>query len=238
MIEQKHFEQYANYSVKVDRYFHCVNAYANNHNGLKEIHDTLDGIYKGMLKLEETGSNTDNEIKNFLQMSYFIMQKVHMTNIFSDKDPCGLGDMIYDMQVFSYVTCYCYQWNLFESFVSYIVNKLIKSNKLNSDISNKLKYCRGKTKKLLDLLNDEVFENSPFDYILPEMDGNGKFIKIGYNELDTIRKRRNKFVHSILNSNFSNENILRLQKMYDKDMWVLRLYAQNVFYQANGLDKK
>jgi len=93
-------------------------------------------------------------------------------------------------------------------------------------------------KKLLDLLNDEVFENSPFDYILPEMDGNGKFIKIGYNELDTIRKRRNKFVHSILNSNFSNENILRLQKMYDKDMWVLRLYAQNVFYQANGLDKK
>ena len=87
----------------------------------------------------------------------------------------------------------------------------------------------------MDLLNDEVFENSPFDYILPEIDSNGNFVKIGYNELDTIRKRRNKFVHSILNNSFDNENIMKLQKSYDKDMWILRLYAQNVFYQANEL---
>ena len=61
--------------------------------------------------------------------------------------------------------------------------------------------------------------------------------KIGYKELDIIRKRRNKFVHAILNSNFGNENIMKLQKLYDKDMWVLRLYAQNIFYQANELKK-
>lgn len=237
MIEQKYFEQYANYSVKIDRYFHCVNAYANNHNGLKEIHDTLDGIYKRMLELEEAGSDTDNEIRVFLQMSYFIMQKVHMTNIFSDKDPCGLGDMVYDMQIFSYVTCYCYQWNLFESFVSYIVKKLIESNKLNSNVSNKLRCSKGKTKKLLDVLNDEVFETSPFVYVLPEIDNNGNFIKIGYDELNVIRKRRNKFVHSILNSSFEDENIMKLQKLYDTDMWILRLYAQNVFYQVNELEK-
>lgn len=84
-------------------------------------------------------------------------------------------------------------------------------------------------------MNDEVFENSPFDYIMPEMDSRGNFVKIGYNELDTIRKRRNKFVHSILNNSFDNENIMKLQKSYDKDMWILRLYAQNVFYQANEL---
>jgi len=235
MIEQKYFEQYANYSVKVDRYFHCVNAYTNSHSGLKEIHDTLDKTYKRMLELEETGNNTDNDIRSFLQISYFIMQKIHMDNIFSDKDSCGLGDLVYDMQIFSYVTCYCYQWNLFESFISYIVDKLSKSNKLKGDILNKLKCCKGKTKKLLDLLNDEVFENSPFDYILPEIDSNGNFVKIGYNELDTIRKRRNKFVHSVLNNSFDNENIMKLQKLYDKDMWILRLYAQNVFYQVNEL---
>ena len=84
-------------------------------------------------------------------------------------------------------------------------------------------------------MNDEVFENSPFHYIMPEMDSSGNFVKIGYNELDTIRKRRNKFVHSILNNSFDNENIMKLQKSYDKDMWILRLYAQNVFYQANEL---
>lgn len=237
MIEQKYFEQYANYSVKVDRYFHCVNVYANNHIGLKEIHDSLDGIYKRMLELDKAGSDTDNDIKKFLQMSYFIMQKIHMTNIYSDNDPCGLGDLVYDMQIFSYVTCYCYQWNLFESFVSYIIDKLIESNQLNSNISNQLKSNRGKTKKLLDLLNDKVFENSPFDYLLPEIDNNSNFKKIGYKELDVIRKRRNKFVHAILNSNFDEENIMKLQKMYDKDMWILRLYAQNVFYQANELEK-
>lgn len=70
---------------------------------------------------------------------------------------------------------------------------------------------------------------------MPEMDSSGNFVKIGYNELDTIRKRRNKFVHSILNNSFDNENIMKLQKSYDKDMWILRLYAQNVFYQANEL---
>ena len=106
----------------------------------------LDGTYKRMLELEETGNNTDNDIRSFLQMSYFIMQKIHMDNIFSDKDPCGLGDLVYDMQIFSYVTCYCYQWNLFESFVSYIVDKLSKSNKLKVDILNKLKCCKGKPK--------------------------------------------------------------------------------------------
>lgn len=237
MIEDKYFEKYANYSVKVDRYFHCVNAYANNHNGLKYIHDTLDGIYKRMLVLDETENKTDDDIRSFLQMSYFIMQKVHMTNIFSDKDPCGLGDMVYDMQIFSYVTCYCYQWNLFESFVSYIADKLFKSKKLNDDISNKLKCNKGQIKKLLDLLNNVVFQKSPFSCILPEKDSNGKFVEIEYNELDTIRRRRNKFVHSILNNNFDNENIIKLQKMYDRDMWILRLYAHNLFYMANELGK-
>ena len=71
---------------------------------------------------------------------------------------------------------------------------------------------------------------------MPEMDSSGNFVKIGYNELDTIRERRNKFVHSILNNTFAayhrianedsllksgasavglkfdNENIMKLQK--------------------------
>lgn len=47
---------------------------------------------------------------------------------------------------------------------------------------------------------------------MPEMDSSGNFVKIGYNELDTIRERRNKFVHSILNNSFDNENIMKLQK--------------------------
>lgn len=236
MVERKYFEQYVNYSVKVDRYFHCVNIYANNHNGIKQIHDSLDKIYKRMLELESIGNNPDKDITNFLHMSYFIMGRMHITNIFSNKDLFYLGDMVYDMRVFSFVTCYCYQWNLFESFVSYMVGKLIHSNKLDCQIINKLKYSMGKAKKLLDLLNDKVFEDSPFEYLL--IDSNGNLKKIGYAELDIIRKRRNKFVHAILNNTLENENIRRLQELYYEDMWILRVYAQNLFFQINELDQK
>ena len=69
MIEQIYFEEYANYSVKVDRYFHCVNAYANSHNGLKYIHDNLDRIYKKVIELKENGTEIDEEIRLFFNLS-------------------------------------------------------------------------------------------------------------------------------------------------------------------------
>lgn len=47
-------------------------------------------------------------------------------------------------------------------------------------------------------MNYEVFESSPFYHILPEYDKNGEFIKIDFSDLNIIRERRNRFVHSIL----------------------------------------
>lgn len=78
MIEQKDFEAYANYSVKVDRYFHCVNVFADNYYDLKYIHDTLDGTYNRVLELEKAKVETDEEVKKFLFYSYLKMQKIHM----------------------------------------------------------------------------------------------------------------------------------------------------------------
>lgn len=148
MIEQIYFEEYANYSVKVDRYFHCVNAYANSHNGLKYIHDNLDRIYKKVIELEENGTEIDEEIRLFLQCAYTFMQPIYITNIFSDFDPCNLGDKIYDMCIYSYITCYCYQWNLFESFITYIFKRIIESEKIDKKVSEKLKKNRGIKKHL------------------------------------------------------------------------------------------
>lgn len=207
MIEQKYFEQYQKYSVKVDRFFHCVNAFANSYNGLKYIHDVLDGIYNRMVELEENRVEIDKEIRLFLRCSYTFMQPIHITNIFSDLDPCNLGDKIYDMRIYSYITCYCYQWNLFESFITYIIKKIIESEKIDKKVSDKLKKARG-IKKTLAVLNYEVFDSSPFDYILPEYDENGEFIKIGFSDLNIIRERRNRFVHSILDYDIEDNNIV------------------------------
>lgn len=237
-MEQKYFNEYANYSVKVDRYFHCVNAYANSHNGLKYIHDNLDGIYNRMVELEENGAEIDKEIRLFLRCSYTLMQPIHITNIFSDLDPCNLGDKIFDMRIYSYITCYCYQWNLFESFINYIVTKIIESKKINEEIYNKLKKARedGTIKKTLEILNYKIFEKSPFDDIFLEYNENGEFIKIGFSDLNIIRERRNRFVHSILDYDFEDNNIGQLQWQYDRDMWTLRLFAQNTFCLANKLE--
>lgn len=235
MIEQKYFEEYANYSAKVDRFFHCVNAYANSHNGLKYIHDNLDRVYNRMVEVEENGEEIDKEIRLFVRCSYTLMQPIHITNIFSDLDPCNLGDKIYDMRIYSYITCYCYQWNLFESFITNIIKRIVESEKINKKVSEKLKKARG-IKKALAILNYEVFESSPFDYILPEYDENGEFIKIGFSDLNIIRERRNRFVHSILNDDIKDNNIDKLQWQYDKDMWTLRLFAQNTFYLTNKLE--
>ena len=234
MIEQKYFEEYANYSVKVDRFFHCVNAYANSHNGLKYIHDNLDRIYNRMVELEENGAEIDKEIRLFIRCSYTLMQPIHITNIFSDLDPCNLGDKIYDMRIYSYITCYCYQWNLFESFIRYITKRIVKSGKIDKKVSDKLTKARG-IKKTLAILNYEVFECSPFSHILPEYDENGEFIKIGFSDLNIIRERRNRFVHSILDDDIEDAKIGQLQWRYDRDMWTLRLFAQNTFCLANKL---
>ena len=162
------------------------------------------------------------------------MQPIHITNIFSDLDPCNLGDKIYDMRIYSYITCYCYQCNLFESFITYIIKRIVESEKINKKVSDKLKKVRG-IKKTLAILNYEVFESSPFDCILPEYDENGEFIKIGFSDLNIIREHRNRYVHSILNDDIKDNNIVKLQWQYDKDMWTLRLFAQNIFYLANEL---
>ena len=235
MLDKKMFERYANYSVKIDRYFHCINIYANNHNGLQYIHDNLDGIYNKTLELEKDGIKTDDEIKHFLLSSYLVMQNMHVTNIFSEKDECGLGDKVSDMQIFSYITCYCYQWNLFESFISYIVSNIIKEGKLSANVLKKLECNRGKTKRLLDTLNTDVFKQSPFNAILPYYDNKGNFKQVGYSELNVIRERRNSFVHSIFLKEIDIKNIMMIQKQYNDDMWILRLYAQNVFNFANEL---
>ena len=71
---------------------------------------------------------------------------------------------------------------------------------------------------------------------MPEYDENGEFIEVDFSDLNIIRERRNRFVHSILDYDIEDNNIGQLQWQYDRDMWTLRLFAQNIFYLANKLE--
>ena len=83
---------------------------------------------------------------------------------------------------------------------------------------------------------------SPSYIVVQKFDGvsinliyeNGEFIKIGFSDLNIIRERRNRFVHSILDD-MEDAKIGQLQWRYDRDMWTLRLFAQNTFCLANKL---
>lgn len=237
MIAKSQFINYADQSVKVDRFFHWTNAYAYNHENLKFF---FKKYYE--LDMHFCNSNIDksDKISDFFSSTYLLVEMLSATNIYNDSnDTYDLGSISKDAQIYSYIVCYCYQWNLFESFVSDIVNELINSNKLQPKDTENLVKCKGKTKKMLDILKT-LFSENPFEHILPSIHPNSEssFRKAGYDELDTIRKRRNSYVHSILKNNLDDSEIFDLQKLYSDDMWILRCYAQNLFFIADAFLKK
>lgn len=106
---------------------------------------------------------------------------------------------------------------------------------MSESILKKLKNSKGKTKRMLDILNTDVFEQSPFSTILPFYCNNSNFKQVAYSDLNIIRERRNSFVHSIFSKEIDINKIILLQRQYNDDMWILRLFAQNVFFFSNDL---
>lgn len=188
MINNSLFEKYAIQSTKVDRFFNLTNAYAMNHENFKLFFKRYRDLY---IHFYNSNIEKPDIITDFFSSTYFLVEMILATNLYNDNDPCNLGSISNDIQIYSYIVCYCYQWNLFECFVSNLLNDLIRSNKLKIQDTKKLISCKYKTKKMLDALKIILKEN-PFEHILPFIHPNGKtkFQSIGFTELDTIRKKK------------------------------------------------
>jgi hypothetical protein len=228
------FKQYAYFSVRVDQFFNVVNIYGRHHHDIKFVYSQLPSheIWQSVDAIE----SIPDEIRRFLRASSSILEYMATTGIFSDGsdiDPISIPD---DVLNFAFYTCYCFQWSLFETFVKTMIQKLIDADKLPDDTKKKLESTMGgRTEKFFKIIDSgNVFGHSPFKTVLlvglvptPE--------KCDYKDLDTIRRQRNDFVHGIVSPEITSDNIIIKQRKYERSMWILRKFAENVQFEVNKL---
>lgn len=146
-----------------------------------------------------------------------------------------LPDIPGDMKTLSIYTCYCFQWSIFERFVVERVMTAVDHDMVPKDVASKLKQKKNNTKDFLKLLDKgAISSSSPFMHLLSQIGSDGNFMKIGYSDLDRIRKRRNQFIHSVDGVMLAGISEADFES-YTEDMWTLRLFAQNVDQDCSRL---
>ena len=231
------FKQYALFSVRADRFFAVVNSYGMNHDKLKFVYKSL----PKHSKIEEIilRDDIDQSIKDFLLISATTLDYVaKSTGIFSDDETAiDNKDLWEDALNYSFYTCYCFQWSLFENFTKKMLRKAINANVFAQPIREALEGKWRKTKSLLDYIDSgNVFGSSPFVHMLPVEGWSPGIENITYANLDQIRELRNEFIHYGLESPVRKpENIMTNQSRYQHSMWILRLFAQNIDSEVQRL---
>jgi len=227
------FKAYANFSVRVDRFFNVVNIYGMHHNMIKHIHSALPAQDKIEIAID---SNIDSSVKTFLITTINELNYIATTNIFIDQDEQSLGNILEDTLNFAFYTCYCFQWSLFEDFSKTMIRKVIDANVLKSHVVNDLESNWRRTKAFFDIIHfGDVFGRSPFKSLLPVMGWVFSTEEVGYEDLNSIRNLRNSFIHGVENPDIISENILEKQRRYERSMWILRKFGENIQWEVQHL---
>jgi len=230
----KEFKEYADFSVRVDRFFHLTSIYGWHHSGIKAMHARLPspGQIQGVLD----DSSINEDIRLFLSVAAFTLGLMATRGIFQDEDDQVGGDVSEDTLKFAFHTCYCFQWSLFEDFVRIMIQKTIDGGVLRTEVANRLKSKWGQTKQLLDMIErGEPFGASPFRSALPEPGWVRSTETCTYADLDEIRNIRNQLIHGVSNPELSSEDITSRQLRYDRSMWILRRFAENIQREVQQL---
>jgi hypothetical protein len=225
------FKSYSLFSVRVDRYFNLVSIYGQHHESLKSVHDELPPAKR----LREVLSSSDiaDDIKRFLVVAAGRLSYMGTTNVFSDTVDEPEGEAWKDALNFAFYTCFCFQWTLFESFVKSIIQIVLDAGAFSEEISKKLRKPRISTQRFLDLLESgEVFGRTPFRTALPVLGWQPSIEDIGYSHLDNLRKLRNDFIHGVEGPEILAERLNNKQRRYERSMWILRKFAENVMWEA------
>ncbi|MFJ9900363.1 hypothetical protein ACIQPR_44235 [Streptomyces sp. NPDC091280] len=221
------FENYAYFSVRVDRFFHAANIYGSNHDKLKQAHREIPehDVVREALRDERT----DEQFRRFCVVAVNSLNWMATTGIFSDQDDAAPRRVPDDMQNFAYYTCYCFQWTLFENFVKKIVRRAMAAEVLPPDICDELNSKWYKTKQFLDCIESgRVFGSSPFVTVLPVTGWVPGMETCTYADLNKIRELRNLFIHGVDDPEITPESILSQEKVYRRSMMILRCFASNV----------
>jgi hypothetical protein len=220
------FKEYAEFSVRVDRYYHAVNAYGRHHGGIQDIYQAMPSRdrLKGFV-----ASATDEPLKRFLSIAASRLGHMATTGIFSNDSGHLKGEIPEDIVNFTFYTCYCFQWTLFEEFVKTMIRKVVDAKAINSIVTSNLESKWRHTKQFLDIIDSgAVFGKSPFSALLPVVGWVPSFEEVGYTQLNEIRELRNAFIHGIEGPEITPEPVGVKQQRYERSMWILRTFAGNV----------
>lgn len=229
------FKKYADFSVRVDRFFNVASIYGTHHEGLKFVYSSMPDYFRR--QDFRANENVDEDFKTFMLTLGMTFQLMGATGIFSDDENAIDNSTISaDIHNFSFYTCYCFQWTLFENFIKTMIRKAINADVFSQPVKEKLESKWGRTKSFLDYIDSgEVFGRTPFSHLMPVVGWVPKTEEITYADLNKIRELRNKFIHGVESPEITSENIVVKQRQYERSMWVLRKFAENIQFEVQHL---
>jgi hypothetical protein len=231
------FKNYAWFSVQVDQYYSAVRIYARHHNALKQIYQAIPSREEWPKGEEKVG--IPETVKKLFITSASTFSYMGTTGIFSNAPYLELTDLPQDMINLGFYTCFCFQWTLFENFVKTSVLNLVQDGLLPSVVSSELKKKERATAKFLEYIDSgAVFGKSPFITVIPIKGWIPKTETCDYTELDNIRKLRNQFIHVVKARNILNCSEIEKEQLYERSMWIMRKFAENVDYEVMQLRER
>ena len=225
--------KYGWFSVQVDQYYSIVRIYGRNHDFFKLSFQDLPS-YK-FAKTDEF-KRLDESTKTWMISTITHFNYMSSTGIFNDAHYPKLKDIKTDMINFGFYTCFCFQWTLFENYVMEAISNLVQKNLVSKEISKKITNLKFKTEKFFRYLETgELFGESPFKTILPIKHIDMEYTECDYEDLERIRKLRNRFIHAVNESDILNISEVEKEKLYEKSMWTLRNFAGNISQSISNL---
>jgi hypothetical protein len=226
------FERYGYFSVRVDRFYSFARIHAMHHNALKAAYSLLppsDSYTEACVTL-----GADHPVRKFLNASSFGLNYMGTTGVFAED---AIGEIEDDVFNFSFYTCYCFQWALFETCVTDMMQELVAAEMAGLSIRTNLnRKLRAGGKQLFDLIDSgDLFGQTPFRTILPVAGWNQETEVCDYGDLNAIRRLRNDFVHGIRYPEIGEDGHMAKERLYNRSMWILRNFAANTMLETRQL---
>lgn len=219
--------QYLAFTERVDRFFHWNLTLA------KHIRD-LRSLYRDHPHLQNRPYDPGvlsqrDEILEEMLFSFDFSDKFSVLN-FVDPEHPALSIDNPDPVNFAFYSCYCFQWNLFETFVKAQVFSLCDGGILDQRMEKKLLAIgRNQTEALLKFLDSgEVFGKTPFVNLIEEGLSAKNPDKVTYRDLDAIRVQRNNFVHGIESPEIKAATFEEKEAEYERMHQILTQFAVQV----------
>lgn len=221
------FEDYANFSERVDRFFHTVNIYGMHHNALKNSYHRIPA--HSVVRQALRDDRVDEDFRLFCVAAVNSLNYMATTRIFADEGGMEPGTIPEDMLNFSFYTCFCFQWSLFEDFTKKIIRRAIDGGVLAPDTCRALESRWRYTEKFFDYIESgNVFGSTPFRTVLPVKGWVPTTETCRYSDLNRIRELRNSFIHGVSSPEIMPESTMEKQDLYDRSMRILRNFASNL----------